>query len=158
MMKKFLAAAVLTAATLSLGPTAVAASGGSADVAPKAGGVAGSSAAAAHEPTVSPAPEKAFHKKGGLLNYNCKKGRLCVDAWDPVHKTYKIFQFYQCKTYSLSYFGGYTGMYVNDQTGGKDGVAKFLTKSGKTKVTSKPVNKRKSIDWDPIWYIKSCPS
>ncbi|TQL67170.1 hypothetical protein FB381_1043 [Nocardioides albertanoniae] len=156
MIKRIIAVAALSMAATTFASGAVAATDGSRDV--KSGGSPEPVGTAAHSPSVSPAAEKTFHKKGGLLDYNCPKGRLCVDAWDPVKEEFKIFQFYQCKTYSLKYFGGYPGIYVNDQTGGEDGVAKFLTKSGKAKVTSQPVNEQEQIDWDPIWYIKSCPS
>lgn len=156
MIKRILAAAALTMAVTSISSGAMAATGASTDAATKAGDDAREGVvAAATSPSVSPAAEVVTWRDGGVLNYDCPSGRLCVDVWDPTRGTYKVFQFYRCQTHSLSAF--YSTAYPefeNNQSSGT--VTRFLNSSWGTAVSSTAKHGPRHINWDPIYYIDVC--
>lgn len=156
MIKRIMAAAALAMAVTSISSGAMAASGGNADAATKAGGGGTQDVVvAAVSPSVSPAAERTTWVTGGVQNYDCPSGRLCVDVWDPTRDTYKVFQFYRCQTHSLSAF--YSTAYPefeNNQTSGT--VTRFLNSSWNTAVSSTAKHGPRHINWDPIYYIDVC--
>ncbi|MFH9819745.1 hypothetical protein [Streptomyces sp. NPDC017230] len=106
----------------------------------------------ANSPGISPAAERVRYVSGN--NYSCPTGRLCARVWDPTRNTYKVFDLYYCKTYSLSYWGGRGGFY-NYQTDGT--AAKFYNSRGAVVHTSIARSTANSgWNWDPIWKIKNC--
>ncbi|AQS72204.1 hypothetical protein B1H29_24265 [Streptomyces pactum] len=106
----------------------------------------------ANSPGISPAAERIRYVSGNT--YSCPTGRLCARVWDPTRGTYKVFDLYYCKTYSLSYWGGRGGFY-NYQTDGT--AAKFYNSSGTVVHTSVARDTAHSgWNWDPIWKIKNC--
>ncbi len=149
-----LALAVVSAATLG----AVSAAGAAAQAAPAARATvliappAPERAVSAATPTISPAARQVRFVAPGQF-YNCDQGNLCVTVWDPTVGLFKIFDLYQCRTYTLSNWFG-AGLYWNAQTGGA--VARFYDGSWRV-VVSAPVSVvDKEINWDPLWYIRNC--
>lgn len=153
MIKRIIAAAALTLAATSLASGAMAAEGGSVDL--KTGSAVEEVGTAAVSPTVSPAAERTFHQTGGIRNYACPSGRLCVDVWDPTANTYKVFQFYRCQTHALrGFYSTYTPEYENNQT---TGTATYFERSaGDRYLRSTAKHAERGINWDPINYIDVC--
>ncbi|NGN94705.1 hypothetical protein G5C66_18415 [Nocardioides sp. KC13] len=156
MLKRILAVAALTLAVTSISSGAVAATGGGTDPSAKSGGDAREGVvAAAVSPSVSPAAEVTTWRDGGVQNYDCPSGRLCVDVWDPTRGTYKVFQFYRCQTHSLSafYSTGYPE-YENNQTSGTNTY--FERSWGDRYLRSTAKHGPRTINWDPINFIDVC--
>lgn len=109
----------------------------------------------ATSPTISPAAERIRYVSGNT--YSCPTERLCARVWDPTRGTYKVFDLWVCRTYSLSYWGngGDGGGFYNYQTTGT--AAKFYNASGAVVHTSiAPSTAPSDWNWDPIWKIKNC--
>lgn len=106
-------------------------------------------AARANAPTVSPAVS-TFHTSSGSIT--CDSGYLCAAVPDPTTGDYKVFLFYKCSTYSLSYWHG-TGVYADSQTGSP--TTYFYGSSGNVLKQFKPPAQG-SYNWDPVYKIKPC--
>lgn len=60
---------------------------------------------------------------------------------------------YYCHFYTLYNWLG-NGFYVNNQTGG---ATAYFYNSGRQVIESAPADGyQRSIDWDPVYYIKNC--
>lgn len=103
-------------------------------------------------PRISPSAEQVRYVTSNT-GYSCSYGRLCTRVWDPTVGKWKIFDLYQCRTYSLSYWNG-TGGYVNNQTTGT--TAYFYNSSGGTLKRSTALDTSNSYNWSPVWKIKNC--
>ncbi|MFE2941315.1 hypothetical protein ACFXKG_19955 [Streptomyces sp. NPDC059255] len=103
-------------------------------------------------PQVTPAAERVrLVTPGG--SYTCSYGRLCAQVWDEAAGKWKVFDFYTCRTYSLSNWIG-IGAYANNQTPGT--VARFYNSSGAVIRTSIAPDWDTSYNWNPVWKIKPC--
>lgn len=79
--------------------------------------------------------------------------RRCTAVWDPTRSLWKIFYLYYCHSYTLYNWLG-NGFYVNNQTGG---ATAYFYNSSRQVIESAPADGyQRSIDWDPVYYIKNC--
>ncbi|MFD3582006.1 hypothetical protein [Streptomyces sp. NPDC058683] len=144
---------VALAALFVAGPAQAAdASGTSRSItAPAAPAGASAKIAAANAPTTSPAVSTTHVAPGGTAP--CASGNLCAVVWDPTTSDYKVFYFYTCNRYSLSYWNG-GGTYADHQTGGV--TSYFYGQSGNVLATVTPDPATYSFDWTPVWSIRNC--
>ncbi|MGH4000684.1 MAG: hypothetical protein ACRDTJ_24845, partial [Pseudonocardiaceae bacterium] len=111
---------------------------------------------AAVSPTVSPAAHKVVYRTSGIHGYDCKSGHLCVDVWDPTRDTYKVFDFFQCRTHALrGFYSTENPEYENQQTGASTRTY-FERSRGDKYLKSDPKHGPRDINWNPINYIDVC--
>ncbi|MEU4361943.1 hypothetical protein [Promicromonospora sp. NPDC023987] len=106
-------------------------------------------------PGVSPAPEKTAYNRSLSQAWSlvdaCPSGRFCTYQREDDGQ-YRVYQFYRCGDYRLSYWGDSRDSH-NNQTGGV--TVRLLGSSGQ-QVNSVAAGQQKYVNWDPVWTIRLC--
>ena len=111
---------------------------------------------AASSPSISPAARKVYNTTNG--SPSCPSGNACAVVWDWSQSNWKVFELYNCATYSVSnWLGG--GVPNNNQTpyGSPANTLRLYGANGAEINTGYAARSQTySVNWDAVYKIRNC--